>query len=90
MSEERRERLEKCLEIVLDNRRFEIDLLWKRNTAFWLFVAGDGRCCWHCSQRACTANARNGSGHCRISLVFHLVSGQPEQQEMANKLGGKG
>jgi hypothetical protein len=39
MSQEVRERVDKCLDIALDNRRLEIELLWKRNTAFWLFVS---------------------------------------------------
>lgn len=39
MDDEARKRLEKNLEIALDNRKFEIELLWKRNAAFWLFIA---------------------------------------------------
>jgi hypothetical protein len=34
-----RERIDKCLEISLANRAFEIDLLWKRTLVFWGFVA---------------------------------------------------
>lgn len=36
---ERIERLEKSLEIAIENRQFEIDLLWKRATLFWGFIA---------------------------------------------------
>jgi len=39
LSDSDRERIEKCLEIALDNRKFEIDLLWRRTLVFWGFVA---------------------------------------------------
>ncbi|MBU8906528.1 RipA family octameric membrane protein [Desertibacillus haloalkaliphilus] len=42
--EEKREQLDeqclkKCLEIAIDNRKFEIELLWKRALFFWGFIA---------------------------------------------------
>jgi hypothetical protein len=39
MSQERKERLERCIEIALENRKLEIDLVWKRTAVFWVFVA---------------------------------------------------
>ena len=37
--DENEKRLEKCLEIAIDNRKFEIDLFWRRTIIFWGFVA---------------------------------------------------
>lgn len=34
-----RERLDKALEISIDNRKFEIDLLWHRTLVFWGFIS---------------------------------------------------
>lgn len=39
MDKELMERLDKSLEISIDNRKFEIDLLWRRTLVFWGFVA---------------------------------------------------
>jgi len=38
-AKERAELLDQLIEISLDNRKFEIDLLWKRSNTFWLFSA---------------------------------------------------
>jgi len=35
----RRERAERAFEMVLDTRKFEIDMYWKRATYFWAFIA---------------------------------------------------
>jgi len=39
MTDDEEKRLEKCLEIALDNRKLEIGLLWQRTLIFWGFVA---------------------------------------------------
>src|SRR5712692_3881381 len=39
MSEERKELLDRCLDVALANRQFEIQLLWQRTVVFWGFVA---------------------------------------------------
>lgn len=39
MDPSNKERLEKALEVAVDNRKFEIDLLWRRSLVFWGFVA---------------------------------------------------
>lgn len=39
VSEEHKEQLKECLQIATDNRKFEIDLLWRRTVVFWGFVA---------------------------------------------------
>ena len=39
MEKELEARLDKSLEIAIDNRKFEIDLLWRRALVFWGFVA---------------------------------------------------
>ena len=38
MSEQRKELLDRCLDVALANRRFEIQLLWQRTIVFWGFV----------------------------------------------------
>lgn len=35
----RRERAEKAFDVVLDTRKFEIEMYWKRATYFWAFIA---------------------------------------------------
>jgi len=39
MTNETKDRLERCIEIALDNRTLEIELVWKRTAIFWIFVA---------------------------------------------------
>ena len=38
MSEDDKERLERSIEVALENRKLEIDLVWKRTAIFWVFV----------------------------------------------------
>lgn len=38
MEDDHAKRLERCLEIAVDNRKLEIELLWKRTAIFWAFV----------------------------------------------------